>query len=185
MSTQHTPKLSRTGKSLPAEELPLKFLAWFHSLWMWLAFSLAVLILDYLSGPFVHISMFFVFPVAAAAWHRRLKTGLLLALLLPCFRLLFYPAWDTPWMWVDTGTSCMVRVVALMAFATLTRHLRRQADEIHLLRGILPICAHCKKIRDSQGQWHQIESYISSQTEARFSHGICPDCMKRFYGENV
>jgi hypothetical protein len=49
------------------------------------------------------------------------------------------------------------------------------------LSGLLPICASCKKIRDDQGYWKQIEIYISDHSEADFSHGICPDCSKRLY----
>ncbi len=52
-----------------------------------------------------------------------------------------------------------------------------QFEEIQALRGILPICSYCKKIRDDGGYWNQLEGYISQHTEAEFSHGICPGCM--------
>jgi flagellar basal body-associated protein FliL len=55
--------------------------------------------------------------------------------------------------------------------------------EVGTLSGLLPICASCKKIRDDQGYWNQIEDYISSRSEASFSHGICPDCAKKLYSE--
>lgn len=54
-------------------------------------------------------------------------------------------------------------------------------EQIRTLRGILPICAHCKKIRDDQGFWQQVDDYVSQHTEAEFSHGICPDCMQTIY----
>lgn len=60
--------------------------------------------------------------------------------------------------------------------------LEQSAKEIKTLRGFLPICANCKKIRDDKGYWTQIETYISSRTEAEFSHGICPECSKKLYG---
>ena len=63
--------------------------------------------------------------------------------------------------------------------------LRAALDEIRTLRGIIPICAHCKKIRDDQGAWGQIEAYIQAHSEAHFSHGICPDCMRRHYPEAI
>jgi hypothetical protein len=44
------------------------------------------------------------------------------------------------------------------------------------LKGMLPICGQCKKIRDDQGYWSQIESYLSEHTDATFTHGVCPDC---------
>jgi AmiR/NasT family two-component response regulator len=49
------------------------------------------------------------------------------------------------------------------------------------LSGLLPICASCKKIRDDEGYWHQVEVYIRDHSEAQFSHGLCPDCMTKLY----
>jgi hypothetical protein len=51
----------------------------------------------------------------------------------------------------------------------------------NLLTKILPICAKCKKIRDSHGEWHQIESYLSTNSDLKFSHGICEECAKILY----
>jgi len=51
-------------------------------------------------------------------------------------------------------------------------------DEIETLRGIVPICAYCKKIRDDDGYWNQVEKYVSKHTGAKFSHGICPACFE-------
>lgn len=61
--------------------------------------------------------------------------------------------------------------------------LREAMNKISTLRGLLPICASCKKIRDDKGYWNQIEVYITEHTEADFSHGICPDCAKKLYGK--
>lgn len=55
--------------------------------------------------------------------------------------------------------------------------------EIKTLSGLLPICSSCKKIRDDKGYWNQIESYISQNSAANFSHGICPECSDKFYGD--
>lgn len=59
--------------------------------------------------------------------------------------------------------------------------LEESMAEIRILRGILPICSSCKKIRDDQGLWNQVEAYIDQHSEAEISHGICPDCAKRLY----
>ena len=59
--------------------------------------------------------------------------------------------------------------------------LRKALDHIRTLQGILPICSFCKKIRDDQGYWRQVEVYIRDHSDADFSHGICPDCMNRHY----
>ncbi len=63
----------------------------------------------------------------------------------------------------------------------LIADLQNALDEIKTLRGILPICSNCKKIRDDKGYWNQIESYIDQHSEASFTHGICPDCVKELY----
>jgi PleD family two-component response regulator len=63
------------------------------------------------------------------------------------------------------------------------RELRYALDTVKTLSGLIPICAGCKKIRDDQGYWKQVESYICEHTDARFSHGICPDCLQTHYTE--
>jgi PAS domain S-box-containing protein len=65
----------------------------------------------------------------------------------------------------------------------LISQLQKAIEEIKTLKGIVPICANCKKIRDDKGYWEQVESYVSKHTEAQFSHSICPDCMKKHYPE--
>jgi hypothetical protein len=61
--------------------------------------------------------------------------------------------------------------------------LQEATEKIKILRGFLPICSHCKKIRDDEGYWQQMEKYVSEHSEARFSHGICPNCAKEHYSE--
>jgi CheY-like chemotaxis protein len=67
------------------------------------------------------------------------------------------------------------------ALADKIEELRQALDQIKTLRGIVPICAGCKQIRDDRGYWNQVEVYVRDHTEAQFSHGICPDCMKKLY----
>ena len=79
-------------------------------------------------------------------------------------------------------------------FEDITRIKAQEADQIRLinelshalkkvkkLTGLLPICASCKKIRDDQGYWQEVETYIHQHSDAQFSHSICPDCRKRLY----
>lgn len=54
---------------------------------------------------------------------------------------------------------------------------------VRTLKGLVPICAACKKIRDDAGYWHQVESYVRDHTEAEFSHGLCPDCVPNYFPE--
>ncbi len=63
----------------------------------------------------------------------------------------------------------------------LIEELQRAVGEIKTLHGIIPICASCKKIRDEDGAWHQMEAYISAHTDSQFSHGICKECTKKLY----
>ncbi|MFC1551036.1 DUF3365 domain-containing protein [Candidatus Latescibacterota bacterium] len=62
-----------------------------------------------------------------------------------------------------------------------TAELQKALDEVKTLKDIIPICCHCKKIRTDEGIWEQIEIYISNNLDSDFSHGICPDCMKKHY----
>ncbi|MFC1976210.1 response regulator [Chloroflexota bacterium] len=59
--------------------------------------------------------------------------------------------------------------------------LQEALAKVKLLSGLLPICAHCKKIRDDEGYWQQVEIYVKDHSEADFSHGFCPDCRQEFY----
>ena len=65
----------------------------------------------------------------------------------------------------------------------LITELQMALSEIKTLRGILPLCSHCKKIRDDKGYWEKVDVYIRKYSEADISHGICPDCMKKYYPE--
>ena len=64
-----------------------------------------------------------------------------------------------------------------------TRKLEKALAEIKILKGILPICMHCKKIRDDNGYWNQIEEYIHEHSEAEFTHSLCSECMEEHYPE--
>ena len=99
--------------------------------------------------------------------------------------------------WHQTGWF-RVSAILLLGFAVVGAHrwrvrahrereqeLARRVDEavghVKMLRGMLPICAGCKKIRDDRGYWNQMETYIQAHSEADFSHGMCPDCIARLY----
>ena len=63
------------------------------------------------------------------------------------------------------------------------RELQKALDEVKELRGLLPICASCKSIRDDEGFWHHVEAYLIEHADVTFTHGLCPDCMSRLYPE--
>ncbi|MCG6535790.1 MAG: hypothetical protein L7F78_14100, partial [Syntrophales bacterium LBB04] len=62
----------------------------------------------------------------------------------------------------------------------LISELQEALAEIKTLRGLIPICAWCKKVHDDEGYWNQLEAYISKHTDAVFSHGICPECAQKY-----
>jgi hypothetical protein len=66
---------------------------------------------------------------------------------------------------------------------SLISELQKALSEVKTLSGLLPFCASCKKVRDDKGYWRQVETYIHQHTNARVSHGLCPDCAKKLYDE--
>jgi DNA-binding response OmpR family regulator len=78
--------------------------------------------------------------------------------------------------------SAMVRILlAERERDQLIKELRQALSKIKQLSGLLPICMHCKKVRDDKGYWNQLEAYIQEHSQAEFSHSICKDCAQKFY----
>lgn len=63
--------------------------------------------------------------------------------------------------------------------------LRAETKGVKILKGLLPICSACKNIRDDNGYWNQLEVYIRDHSEAEFTHGLCPDCMRKLYPVDI
>lgn len=80
-------------------------------------------------------------------------------------------------------TVAMARHNDMMELRRVNYKLEQALNEIKTLRGILPLCSFCKKIRDDKGYWEQVDVYIQEHTEADISHGICPECMEEHYPE--
>ena len=76
----------------------------------------------------------------------------------------------------------VMRIVAFYIFAIA---MSRMGSEIRNLRDLLPICSSCKKVRDDQGYWEQVEHYLEKHVPTRFAHGLCPDCSEKFIQPNV
>jgi len=88
------------------------------------------------------------------------------------------------------ATHLVFWIATMLAMIWVAMRLQRHIDErdqarqeVRTLSGLLPICSHCKKIRNDEGQWEKLESYISQHSEADFSHGLCPDCLAEHYPE--
>jgi AmiR/NasT family two-component response regulator len=78
-------------------------------------------------------------------------------------------------------TIAIARHADLMELGRLNLDLQQALAEVKTLTGLLPICSGCKKIRDDKGYWKQIEIYIMQHTDAKFTHGMCPECIEKYY----
>lgn len=131
--------------------------------------------------------------VTAGLWGMAGRRGLSLVM---AFSGETLPTFNLPFELLGLATSCCM-LAGVCRIGPLFEEVRRQRegaetiavrlqtalDSARVLRGLLPICASCKKIRDDRGYWHQVEAYIHERTDADFSHGICPDCRERLYPE--
>jgi len=86
---------------------------------------------------------------------------------------------------LSSGMDITDRKTAESEREKLIRGLQEALSKVRLLSGMLPICASCKKVRDDKGYWRQIEAYIREHAEVEFSHGLCPECMKRLYPDEI
>ncbi|MBF0477703.1 MAG: response regulator [Deltaproteobacteria bacterium] len=81
------------------------------------------------------------------------------------------------------ASELRARVLTHLKLKMTIARLEESLSEIKRLSGLLPICGHCKKIRSDDGYWQQVEAYISEHSEVKFSHGICPECVEKYYPE--
>jgi hypothetical protein len=106
----------------------------------------------------------------------------------------FSQTWDIEW-WIWHATRAFAYFIALLFILKVYNNAMDQKDSllnelqdalknIRMLKGLVPICTSCKKIRDDKGYWNQIESYIQEHSEAEFSHGLCPECAEKLYPDN-
>lgn len=150
--------------------------------------SILLLIADYFAGPFIQFPISYLIPVAFLSWFNGRRWGLIFAVLMPLVRFYFNVAlWTIPWTITEASINAVIRIMVLTSFALIidrtaiqTRELSRR---VSLLEGLLPICSYCKKIRDQKDQWQVMEKYIMDRSEATFTHGVCPDCMREHYGD--
>lgn len=166
-----------------------------------LLFGAGVVVLgwaDYMTGYELNFVLFYFLPVSLAAWFSGLGCAVSLSVL---SAMVWYTAdyesghvYSTPFISVWNAT---VRLVSFLVIAwtmfklrqlldrerNTTAELRRAISEVKTLEAFLPICATCKKIRDDQGAWQQIEAYISTHADVKFSHGYCPECAGKLLKE--
>ena len=154
-----------------------------------IAGALLIVLVDYLTGPAVPVPAIYSVPVAVAAWYSGRATGLLLAFMLPLSHLAL-----ALWVWPPGSASveaeslsailrvCTFTLLALLMFR-LCEHERALERNLTLLQGLLPLCSHCKRIRNAANEWETLETYVESRSGAEFSHGICPVCARDKYSD--
>lgn len=158
-----------------------------HSIILALIATAFVLVADYLSGPVIHFPILFLIPLVLVAWAGHRGLSLVLAVMMALIRLGFVWMWDEPLPLAAEIVNTVINLVVFASFVVLVdvvaRLQREMAAEVRVLEGLLPICSFCKKIRNEDLEWESLEGYISKRSEATFSHGFCPECGAKHYGE--
>jgi hypothetical protein len=155
-------------------------------------------VVDWLTGYEIHFFVFYFLPVSIGAWYLGFIGAISLSILSAgvwfgadvltghTYTSNVYAIWNT-----------LVRLVSFLAIGwaasrikllldrerAVTKSLRSSLSQIKVLETFLPICAQCKKIRNQQGVWQQLEVYIGQHSDTQFSHGYCPECAKKIMAE--
>lgn len=158
-----------------------------HPIW-WVGIAAVWLSVDVLTGPKTDFPVAYVIPVTLAAWYSGRRPAVALAVVMPLVHVAFSIAlWKAPGSMVSLAAVTTIRGVVVIAmalwFARLAEHERALHRHVQSLEGLLPICSFCKRIRNESGEWERLEAFISSRSEAEFSHAFCPSCWKTHYSE--
>lgn len=170
--------------------------------WLWILLALVSVILlgwiDWKTGYHLNFFVFYFLPVSLAAWFVGRNASVVMAILATVvwfgadtlsgnqYPSHFYAVWNT-----------IMRLVSILIIGWMVSRIRfildrerqlsddlRQAlYEVKALEAFLPICCECKKIRNQEGHWEQLESYLGEHAGTTFSHSYCPDCAKKAMAE--
>jgi hypothetical protein len=170
--------------------------------WLWgLITSVLVIVLfllDWTTGYELHFFVFYFLPVSLGAWF--LNLGATVALAFACaiswsaadflsghtYSSIFYAFWNAAirlLAFLLIGLFINKIKLLLDRERKISQDLHRSLAEIKVLEAILPICAQCKKIRNQEGHWQQLELYIGEHANTKFSHGYCPECAMKILAE--
>ena len=154
--------------------------------------------LDLLTGSEISISILYLAPIALAAWYSGGPSGFMVAIVSALVWLLadigaghvyqhsFILYWNAL---VLLGEFILADLVVsqlrhtYQAQASLIEELNEAIDNTLTFRGLVPICARCKKMRDDEGYWQEVETYLGEHAEASFTHDLCPQCRKEMKKE--
>jgi ribosomal protein L37E len=150
--------------------------------WPWMLLAVGILLLDYISGPYLQFPILFIVPVVLATWGDSRRWGFAVAIGMPLVRLGFAAHWNSPDLLPLEVIDQMLDALILSGLVLVTDRLVLQERRIRVLQGMLPICGFCKRIRTEDRSWQQLEQFITDNSEAKFSHTFCPECGERHYG---
>ncbi len=158
--------------------------------WMSIPASLALIaafgVIDTVAGFDFGSSLFYLLPISLTTLAVGTTPGLMIAVVSAAtglfadlagghqFPLVILPYWNS---------AVRLTIFVVVAFLVGQREvlLAKTLRQVKTLKGLLPICASCKSIKDDQGQWIPLERYLQDRTEAGFTHGLCPACLKKLY----
>jgi hypothetical protein len=156
-----------------------------YRLIFWVILSFFVLMADYYTGPFIQFPIVYILPIVFITWFNGRRWGLFFAFVLAFVRIFFHFIWFVPWSRLEAVVHVVIRI---MVFSLIVLQVDSEVErrvlqkEIKGLKGTLPICSFCKKIRTGNNIWIPLEEYIHEHSEAELSHDCCPDCLREHYG---
>ena len=167
--------------------LPFERGLWNRS-WFIILLCLVFIGVDWELVPLVVFPFVFIFPLMLAAWNRGLFFPVVCAGGLSLTRVAHKFLFNVnPTATAEDVADALIQFFVLVLLAALTTLLARQSHQlrkrVQALEGMLPICSFCKCIRNDKNEWVKLENYISGHSEAVFTHGLCPDCATRHYGD--
>ena len=155
-------------------------------------------VLNFLTGYEISFSIFYLIPIAFALWHVGKGFALITAFISATiwelsdilaghvFSHPVIPIWNAG---VRLGFFIIIIFLANQWKTSYDRQqqlildLQKALEEIKVLSGLIPICSYCKNIRDDEGYWQRVESYVQAHSDATFTHSICPDCLEKWKKE--
>ncbi len=150
---------------------------------------------DYLTGTEIIFTMFYLIPVSAVTWKLGRSEGIIASFICAMVwsvvdyfgRPFFDPVTEIWNIVIQFSMFVMYAVVlskvreGMEAQRVVNADLEVALSEVKRLSGVLPICAWCKKIRDIEGSWHQLEAFLVEHSEIDFTHSICPECKGKYF----
>jgi hypothetical protein len=177
--------VNTVNKSEPARPWWLLPTGHLKPLW-WIGIAAVLFGIDYITALYSLLPALYVIPVTMAAWYSGRRAALALAVGIPLTHIAVVLVRGTPpeplaqFVAMSLVRGAVILVMALW-FARLSEHERELQRHVQTLEGLLHICSFCKNIRNQEGTWERLEKVISERSDAHFSHGYCPQCIRTHY----